>query len=70
MLKMAGFFLSYLLKGVAKMIIILSIMAGAVFGFTIGVILGAKKSDFCKYCAYKWFYIDHITEEINNGSGY
>ena len=53
------------------MIVVLVIMTAAVFGFIIGVILCcAKKSDFCDDCAYKWFYIDRITEEINNGSGH
>ena len=50
---------------------ILAIVAGAVFGLIMGGILGsAKKSDFCNYCPYKWFYIDRITEEIKNGSGH
>ena len=53
------------------MIMILSIIASAVFGLIIGGILGsAKKSDFCNDCAYKWFYINKITEENNNGSRY
>ena len=73
MKKKRGFFLSYLLKGAVKMIMILSIMAGAFIGVVLmGLLLCAKgfNNDACESCPYKWFYIDSITEENNNGTRY
>ena len=53
------------------MIVILSIMAGAFLGVALmGLLLCAKGDDECENCPYKRFYIDSITEENNNGSGY
>ena len=46
-------------------------MAAAMFGLLMGgTLASAKNCDFCNDCAYKRFYIDKITEENNNGSGY
>ena len=50
------------------MTILLGTAAGAMFGIVlICLILDIKGKDICVDCPYKHFYIDSITEEINNG---
>ena len=53
------------------MLIVFAMMAGAFLGVALmGLLLCAKGDDACEYCPYKNYYLDNITEESNNGSGY